>query len=326
MNDSFALIWPYVRALGPYFDDPEVSEIMVNADGSIYIERDGVLWFQGTARVPERQRQAAVRNIARLLGNDISEEMPMLEARLPDGSRVSATMPPASVGGTVLNIRKFRQAVFTAAELVRREMLTEGQLAVIRAAIDAGQTILISGGTGTGKTTLLSALTEFLPDERIVVIEDTAELTIKAQHVVRLEARRAQPDIPEVTVRQLLRQSLRMRPDRIILGEVRGVEAFDLLQAMNTGHSGTISTIHANSARLAVERFRTLIATADSGMPDYAIARNIPEVVDMLVHITRKGGHRSVTEVLSLGRYDAGLDSYQFLEVTDESRQGASAR
>ncbi|HYI92890.1 MAG TPA: ATPase, T2SS/T4P/T4SS family [Bryobacteraceae bacterium] len=316
MTSNFDLIIPYVKPLAPLIADEEVSEIMVNASGVVFVERDGRLSAMNGLVIPERQRQAAVRNIARLLGDDIDEQRPLLDARLPDGSRVAAVMPPASVGGTILNIRKFRAKVFTAAELVRRGMMSPGILGTLQRAIEARKTILISGGTGSGKTTLLNALAAFLPqDERIVLIEDTAEISIETPNLVRLEARRAQPDMPAISIRDLLRQTLRLRPDRIILGEVRGAEAFDLLQALNTGHTGTLSTIHSNSARLAVERLRTCISVAGAGLPDHAIARNIAEVVNVLVHIERRGGHRAVCEVVKLGRYDASRDSYEFQEV-----------
>jgi len=265
--------------------------------------------------IPERHRQAAVRNIARLLGDDISEEMPLLDARLPDGSRVAAVMPPASVGGTVIAIRKFRSRVFTADELVRRGMLSGQTLRQLRAAIEARRTILISGGTGTGKTTLLNALCAFIPPaERIVLIEDTAEIDLTAPNLVRLEARRAQPDIPAITIRDLLRQTLRLRPDRIILGEVRGAEAFDLLQALNTGHTGTISTVHANSARLAVSRLRTCVAMAGIDLPQQAVARSIADSVHVLVHIERRAGKRYISEIADIGRYDAGRDDFEISE------------
>ena len=177
---------------------------------------------------------------------------------------------------------------------------------------------MISGGTGTGKTTLLNALAAFLPqDERIILIEDTAELAMETPNLVRLEARRAQDEIPAITIRELLRQTLRLRPDRIILGEVRGAEAFDLLQALNTGHSGTLSTIHANSARLALSRLRTCVAMAGINIPEVAVARNVAEVVHVLVHIERRGGHRFVSEALAIHRYRSDSDSYELTAWTD---------
>ena len=313
---GFEMILPYLRPIEHLIGDQEVSEIMVNGDGRVFAERIGLIELVPEVSIPERQRQAAVRNIARILDDDISEEKPLLDSRLPDGSRVAAVLGPTSVGGTILCIRKFRSKLFTAEEMVRMGSLSISILAHLRRAIEARQTILISGGTGTGKTTLLNALAAFLPqDERVVLIEDTAEISIGIPNLVRLEARRAQPDIPAVTIRDLLRQTLRLRPDRIILGEVRGAEAFDLLQALNTGHTGTLSTIHANTARLAISRLRTCVAMAGVEVPDKAIARNIAEVVQVLVHIERINGVRRVSEVLRMGRYDSVNDEYDLTQM-----------
>lgn len=311
---SFDLIVPFLRPIEHLLADEEVSEIMVNASGAVYVERAGLLALAGV-EIAEAPRQAAARTIARLLGNDIDEQMPLLDARLPDGSRFAAALEPISVGGTALCIRKFRSKLLTAAELVRRGMLTQDLLDRLRNAIDARQTILISGGTGAGKTTLLNALAAFLPQtDRVVLIEDTAEIVIDSPNLVRLEARRAQPDLSAITIRDLLRQTLRLRPDRIILGEVRGAEAFDLLQALNTGHSGTLSTIHANTARLALSRFRTCIAMAGMGLPEAAVARSVADVVQVIVHIERRNGVRCVSEALRLRKYDGAKDEYEFEE------------
>jgi pilus assembly protein CpaF len=313
---SVELILPFIRDLEPHLADEEVSEIMVNANGAVFIERHGLLESTNIV-IPEENRQSAARNIARLLDSDISEKSPLLDARLPDGSRVAAVMPPASVGGTILNIRKFRSKLFTGDELVRREMLTREMLHWLIDAMDGLQTILISGGTGSGKTTLLNALAAYLPQlERIVVIEDTAEISIAKPNVVRLEARRAQGDVPAVTIRDLLRQTLRLRPDRIILGEVRGAEAFDLLQAMNTGHQGTLSTIHANSAGAALSRFRTCIAMAGV-MPVFSISPSVAEGVQVVVHLGNVNGQRRILEVLRVLRYDGAKDQYEF-EIISE--------
>ena len=313
MNGGFEMILPFLRPIEHLILEEDVSEIMCNSDGRIFAERAGKLEpLPPDVSISERQRQAAIRNIARALGDDISDEMPLLDSRLPDGSRIAAVLAPVSVGGTVFSIRKFRSKLFTADELVRRGMLTDSQLVSLRQAVLGLQTILISGGTGSGKTTLLNALASFMPrDERIVLIEDTSEIAIAMPNLVRLEARRTQPDLPAVTIRDLLRQTLRLRPDRIILGEVRGAEAFDLLQALNTGHTGTLSTIHANSARLAISRLRTCVAMAGVEIPDPAIARNIAEVIQVLVHIERVNGVRRVAEVLQVGRYDSANDDFQ---------------
>jgi len=324
--NSFEMILPFLRPIEYLIADEEVSEIMVNSDGRVFFERNGLIELAPAVLLTERFRQAAVRNIARLLGDDISEEEPMLDSRLPDGSRVAAVFGPTSIGGTILSIRKFRSKVYTAEEMVRIGSLSVPALEQLRLAVESRQTILISGGTGTGKTTLLNALAAFLPqDERIVLIEDTAEISLSIANLVRLEARRAQPDLPAVTIRDLLRQTLRLRPDRIILGEVRGAEAFDLLQALNTGHMGTISTIHANSAEMSVSRFHTCISMSGVEQSERAIARNIAEVVNVLVHIERRQGNRQVTQVLRIDEYFPELNRYRFTDLlaTDNGKRTA---
>jgi pilus assembly protein CpaF len=253
---SLELVLPFLRPIAHLITDPDVSEIMVNGAQGVYVERAGVLSLVEGARLDERNLRVAVKNIARAVGDDISEEQPILDARLPDGSRVAAVFPPCSLGGTTLTIRKFQHRFFTVEELIRAEMLTAEACAAMRDAVQRSYTVLISGGTSTGKTTLLNAISAFLPDQdRIVVIEDTAELHFVHRNVVRLEARRGQRGLPAVTIRDLLRAALRHRPDRIIVGEVRGGEAYDLLEALNTGHAGSLSTIHANSAAQALNRF-----------------------------------------------------------------------
>src|SRR5438045_1096109 len=257
---SFELILPFLRPIAHLIQDPDVSEIMVNAGGRVFLERDGLVNEAAGVHLEEKNLQVAVRNIARTLGDDVSDEQPILDARLPDGSRVAAVIPPCSLGGTTLTIRKFQSRFFTAAELMRTGTLPECALDRARAAIVARQNILISGGTSTGKTTLLNALVAFLPaHDRIVVIEDTAELHIDKPNVVRFEARRAQRDLPAITIRDLLKATLRHRPDRVIVGEVRGGEAYDLLQALNTGHAGLLSPIHANSASQALARLTSCV-------------------------------------------------------------------
>jgi pilus assembly protein CpaF len=231
---------------------------------------------------------------------------------LPDGSRVAAALPPVSLGGTTLTIRKFQGRHFTADELVRIGTLTADQLHVVREAIEARDNILISGGTGTGKTTLLNALVAFLPaEDRLVLIEDTAELQLEAPNLVRFEARRAQPDTPAVTIRDLVRATLRHRPDRILVGEVRGGEAFDLLQALNTGHSGALSTIHANGAEQVLRRFTSCVLQSGVDLPYLAIRHAVAECLQLLVHLERRRGRRVVTELVRIRGYHPASDRYE---------------
>ena len=235
----------------------------------------------------------------------------LLDARLPDGSRVAAVFPPCSVSGTTLAIRKFHSKIYTADELVRTGSLAADALVVLRKAVENRHSVLISGGTGTGKTTLLNAVAAFIaPDERVVVIEDTSEIQLAQKNLVRLEARREQPGLPAVQIRDLLRTTLRLRPDRILLGEVRGGEAFDLLQCLNTGHQGTLSTIHANSAGDVISRFTTCVLLAGIELPYKAIRSNIAEALNLIVHIERRKGRRAVTEILRIKRYDPAEDRY----------------
>jgi pilus assembly protein CpaF len=308
---SFELILPFLRPIAHLIRDPQITEIMVNGSGRVFVERAGQLEPVADVTVREQNLRVAVRNLARVLGDDVSEERPLLDSRLPDGSRVAAALPPVSLGGTTLTIRKFQSRHFSATELVQIGTLTRAQLAILEQAIRARNNILISGGTGTGKTTLLNALVAFLPpDDRLVLIEDTAELQLEAANLVRFEARREQSGLPAVTIRDLLRATLRHRPDRILLGEVRGGEAFDLLQALNTGHSGTISTIHANSAEQALTRFASCVLQSGVDLPYQAVRLGIAECLQLLVHLERRQGQRVVREVVRVHRYDPAADKY----------------
>jgi len=300
---AFELVLPFLRPIAHLITDPEVSEIMVNGGRNVFVEREGTLTLVTDVQLDERNLRAAVRNIARALGDDISEEQPILDARLEDGSRVAAVFPPCSLGGTTLTIRKFQHRFFTSDELVRAGMMPPAILEQIRDAVEHNQTILISGGTSTGKTTLLNAISAFLPvDDRLVVIEDTAELHLTQQNIVRLEARREQRDVKRVTIRDLIRAALRHRPDRIIVGEVRGSEAYDLLEALNTGHAGSLSTIHANSAAQALNRFASCVSQSGVELPYDGIRQQISACVQLVIHLHRVDGRREVSQLLQLGR------------------------
>jgi pilus assembly protein CpaF len=311
--NGFELILPFLRPIKDLILDPEISEIMVNGPDRIFIEKAGHVQLVPGITLTSESLFVAVKNIARRLGDDISEAKPILDSRLPDGSRVAAVIPPCSLGGVALTIRKFNSHRFKMRDLVQRGTLT-GELARQLEEYVAGRkNILICGGTGSGKTTLANILTEFIPDhERIVLIEDTAEIQIQKANVLRFEARPEQAGLPAVTIRQLLKATLRHRPDRIILGEIRGGEAFDLLQLLNTGHSGTLSTVHANSASQGISRFTTCVLESGVELPYRAIKTNIANSLDVVVQMERRPGRRYISEVLEIRGYDAQADEYHF--------------
>lgn len=303
---QFETILPFLRPIEHLILDPDISEIMVNADSRIFIEKHGQLLPVPGITISEQALCAAVKNIARRLGDDISEAKPILDSRLPDGSRVAAVLPPCSIDGITLTIRKFNTKHFTIADLIENGTLSPKTAEFLHERVSNRQNILISGGTGSGKTTLLNILADFIPDEeRILLIEDTAELNIRKSNLVRFETRREQAGIPAVTIRDLLKAALRHRPDRIIVGEVRGGEAFDLLQALNTGHSGSLCTLHANSARQAIARFSDCVLQSGIELPHRAIMANIGNSVDLLIHITRIRGRRQISEVISVQGFDS---------------------
>ncbi|HEY6252274.1 MAG TPA: ATPase, T2SS/T4P/T4SS family [Candidatus Angelobacter sp.] len=312
IHPGYRLILPYLRQIESLILDPNISEIMLNSPTDIFIEKQGVMEQVQGVTIPTDQLRVAVQNIARSLGDDISEEKPILDSRLPDGSRIAAVLPPCSVHGITLTIRKFNTRSFTIEDLIRISTITEPMADLLRKAIEDRKNILISGGTGTGKTTLLNILADFIPDEdRLVVIEDTAEIHIRKPNLVRFEARRQQgPKIPAVTIRDLLKASLRHRPERTILGEIRGEEAFDLLQALNTGHSGSLSTIHANSASQALSRLASCVLQSGIELPYKAIKANIADSIHLLVHIERRHARRFISEILELRSYSPTEDQY----------------
>jgi pilus assembly protein CpaF len=317
IHPGFRLILPYLRQIEALILDPDISEIMVNSPTDIFIERQGAMEKVPGVTIPTDQLRVAVQNIARFLGDDISEEKPILDSRLPDGSRIAAVLPPCSIHGITLTIRKFNTRSFTIADLISIGTITEDIAAYLQAAIADRKNILISGGTGTGKTTLLNILADFIPDEnRLLVIEDTAEIHIRKPNLVRFEARRQQgPKIPAVTIRDLLKASLRHRPERTILGEIRGEEAFDLLQALNTGHSGSLSTIHANSASQALSRLASCVLQSGIELPYKAIKASIADSIHLLVHIERRHRRRFISEVLELVSYSPTEDQYRLNPV-----------
>jgi pilus assembly protein CpaF len=273
----------------------------------VFIERRGFLQQEKGISLDEKALMIAVKNIARRLGDDI------LDSRLPDGSRVAAVIPPCSLNGVTLTIRKFNHLFVEMHHLIETKALDEKLANRLVDYVLARKNILISGGTGSGKTTLLDILAwRISHDERILLIEDTAEIRLAHPNLVRFEARRAQNGLPAVEIRDLLKAALRHRPDRIMLGEIRGGEAFDLLQLLNTGHAGTLSTIHANSARQGLARFTSCVLQSDIDLPYRAIKTNIGDSLNVVIHIERRPGRRFISEVIELNGYDPDIDLFNY--------------
>jgi pilus assembly protein CpaF len=319
---SLDRILPFLKPIEDLLRDPTVTEVMVNAGGSrVFVERQGALEIVPDRTLDTRNLTVAIKNIARACGDEISEAQPILDARLEDGSRVAAMFAPCAVTGPALTIRKFTHR-FSLEELVDAGTLTPGLVATLTEAITTRRNVLISGGTGTGKTTLLNAIAARIPEkDRIVVIEDTSEIHLDKPNLLRFEARRAvlpfgqEAPLPAVTVAELLRATLRHRPDRILLGEARGAEAFDLLQALNTGHLGSLSTIHANSAEQALTRLSHCVLMANVGLPHTSIREAIALAIHVIVHIERVGDRRCVTGLLRIAGYDNRTDRFVFSDV-----------
>ncbi|MEX2486608.1 MAG: CpaF family protein [Nitriliruptoraceae bacterium] len=281
-------------------EDEGVSEIMVNGPDAIFVEREGRLRRTTARFASDEHLRRVIERIVSRIGRRIDESSPMVDARLPDGSRVNAIIPPLAVDGSVLTIRKFATDPLGVDDLIRFGTLTDDMAALLSACVRARLNIIVSGGTGTGKTTLLNVLSSFIPDgERIITIEDAVELQLRQNHVVRLESRPANVEGRGlVSIRDLVRNALRMRPDRIIIGEVRGGESLDMLQAMNTGHDGSLSTVHANTPRDAIARLETLVLMAGMDLPSRAIREQLASAVDVVVQISRlRDGTRRVTHV-----------------------------
>jgi len=293
--------------LGPLEDllaDPTVEEVMVNGPADVYIERRGRIEAVDARFADEEELRNAIERILAPLGRRIDELSPMVDARLADGSRVNAVIPPLAIDGPALSIRRFGASRPGPRELLELGTLSEAQLGRLEVAVGERRSILVSGGTGSGKTTLLNALSGFVAaDERLVTIEDAAELRLQRRHVVRLESRPAGVEgRGEVSIRDLLRNALRMRPDRIVIGEVRGAEALDLLTALNTGHRGALSTVHANSPEDALARLETLALMAGLGLPHETIAAQVRRGIDLVVQLERgEDGSRRVVEIAEPG-------------------------
>jgi pilus assembly protein CpaF len=314
---SFELILPFLRPIEPLLLDETVSEIMGNPDGSWWSEREGVLQREANIAMRSDSLLTGLEVIANQLGKRLDEDSPVLHAQLPDGSRIAAVIPPVAKPAPAITIRKFTSRHFTLDDLIARGTLTHLLADFISTQIRAGKTLLISGGTSTGKTTLLRILASAIPEEqRIVVIEDTAELHIEKPNILAVESQ-ADTFKSAVSFDDLLKSALRWRPDRIILGEVRGSEARTLLDSLNTGHAGSLATIHANSAEKALHRFANLVMRSHAQTTFVDTEAEIGDAVDYVVHIDREDGRRVIREVLAIAGFDRNAKKFVSHRVSE---------
>ena len=316
LNEVFGL-----GPLEPLLNDPTIADILVNTHKQVYVERYGKLELTKTVFKDDEHLKHIIDRIVSEVGRRIDESSPMVDARLSDGSRVNAIIPPLALDGPIFSIRKFRNQDLDIDELVSYETLVPQIVETLKSAVKARLNILISGGTGTGKTTLLNILSGFIPSsERIITIEDAAELQLQQSHVVRLETRPANVEGQGAVVqRDLVRNALRMRPDRIVLGEVRGAEALDMLQAMNTGHDGSMTTLHANTTRDALRRLETMILMAAANLPDKAIREQITSAINVIVQIIRlSDGSRKIAKVSEITGMEGDIVSMQDIFVFEK--------
>ncbi len=327
-NKTRMLEWVFADIVGygplePLLSDPEVTEIMVNGPGTIFVERFGKIEPTSAAFEDDAHLRRIIDRIVSPLGRRVDETSPMVDARLPSGHRVNATIPPLSLDGSLLTIRKFSATPYTAQDLIANGTLSAQLIAFLHACVEARVNLVISGGTGSGKTTLLNVTSGFIPDnERIITIEDIAELQLNRKHVLRLEKR--PPNIEgrgEITIRQLVVNALRMRPDRIVVGEVRSGEALDMLQAMNTGHDGSMTTLHSNSPRDSLRRIETMVMMAGMDLPSRAIREQVASSIELIIHVERlRDGSRkviNVTEVQGLEGDTIVLQDIFYFAQTD---------
>jgi len=324
LNEVFGL-----GPLEPLLQDPTVADILVTTPRLVYVERAGKLYRTPVEFKDNAHLVRIIEKIVSRVGRRIDESSPMVDARLPDGSRVNAVIPPIAVDGPLLSIRRFGRDPLQAEDLVKNLSMTEGMLELLRACVKARLNIIISGGTGAGKTTLLNVLSSYIPeDERIVTIEDAAELQLRQIHVARMETR--PPNIEgqgAIKIRQLVINALRMRPDRIIVGEVRGEEALDMLQAMNTGHDGSLTTIHANSPRDAIGRLEVMVGMANANMGIRAIRQQVSSAVDLFVQVARlSDGNRRITHITECIGMEGDQVTTQEIFLFDKTGLGENGR
>jgi len=318
LNEIFGL-----GPLEPLLQDPTISDILVNTYSQVYVERDGRIQRTDVRFKDNRHLLQVIDRIVSAVGRRIDDSSPMVDARLADGSRVNAIIPPLAIDGPHVSIRKFKKDALSAQDLLRVETVTSQMLELLQGIVKARLNVLISGGTGAGKTTLLNVLSSSIPsNERIVTIEDSAELQMRQPHVVRLETRPPNVEgMGEVTSRQLVINALRMRPDRIIVGEVRGPEAVDMLQAMNTGHDGSLTTLHANSPRDALSRLETMISMANLALPEKAMRQQVASAIDVVIQVTRfSDGSRRLSSISEIVGMEGDVITMQ--EIFMYERQG----
>lgn len=295
--------------LAPFFDDPHVTEIMINGPYKVFVEQNGIIKRTGVKFPDSESLLKLMQSLCKNVGRDLGSLAMCVDGRLPDGSRFNCVIPPVSVDGPTLTIRKFSPGVLTHEKLIESGMMDERIAYFLSCCVAAKLNLIVVGGTGSGKTTLLNVLSSFIPShERIVTIEDSAELKIKNENLVRLEAKPAFGSEPAVTIRHLVTNALRMRPDRILVGECRGAEALDMLFAMNTGHEGSMTTLHANSAREGLRRLESMVLMAGAEMPLKVVRQNISSALNVIVHVQRwPDGKRRITEILEVGGMESDV-------------------
>ena len=308
----------FFAPIRPYLDDPTVSDIMINGPDQIYVERKGVLHLTPARFETREALVAALRNAAQFVGKHIDEQRPILEGRLPDGSRIEAVLPPAAPDGPCVSIRRFFKETLTVQRLIDFGAMTDEVAMALEALVASKLNVLIAGGTGSGKTSMLNALSSFIPEnERVVIIEDSRELQLQRTHICQLEARPPDPKgRGEVTIRDLFRATLRLRPDRIVVGEIRGGEALDLIQAMTSGHGGCMSTLHATYPRDTVSRLETMAMMSDVDMPLAALRIQLASAVNIICQVSRlQDGSRKITHITEVLGYDSDRNQYLMQDI-----------
>jgi len=308
----------FFEPIRPFLEDPSVSEVMINGPSQIYVERKGMLHLTDARFASREALYSALRNVAQFVGKTISEERPILEGRLPDGSRIEAILPPAAPDGPAVAIRRFSKETLTVNRLIEFGAMTPDAAAALRALVVSKLNVVVAGGTGSGKTSMLNALSSFIPDgERVVVIEDSREVQLQRQHVVQLEARPPDPKgRGAVSIRDLFKATLRMRPDRIVVGEIRGGEALDLVQAMTSGHGGCLTTVHATYPRDTLTRLETMCMMSDVEMPLVAMRLQLASGINIITQVSRlQDGSRKVTHITEVVGFDIQSGTYKLHDL-----------